>query len=124
MTVISTDIAREIMERYRRKFLLSDFNQFNSEFNCKNLPWCYYSVDIKTYDTGELHKVPIKSDAVVYCNDERKEIMYKTTFGKVYDFVANLEPWDEVDLEVFDDKMEWTVAITHEDYIILHGIDI
>jgi len=122
-TIVSTDIAQEIMERYRRKFLRPDFEQFNAAFNCKNLPWCYYK-DSKVYDTGELYKVPIAPDTIVYCHDERKEIMYHTTFREVYNFVIKLEPWDEVDLEVFDDEMEWTVAITHEDCIILCGLDI
>ena len=123
-SVVNTDIAKDIMERYRKTFLKPDFEIWNPEFNCKNLPWCYYKEGRKIYDTEEFYRVPITPDTNVYFNDERHEIMYQTTFAKVYDFVKKLEPWDEVDFEIFDDKMEWTIAVTHEDFIILYGIDL
>ena len=121
--IISADIANEIMAQYRSKFINPDYEQWNSRFNCKNLPWCNYK-EYKTYDTDEIYRVPIVHDTIVYCHDERKGILYQTTFHEVYNLVINLEPWDEIDIEVFCDNMDWSIAVTHEDYMILCGIDL
>ena len=122
-TIICTDIACEIMAQYRSKFIKPDYEQWNSRFNCKNLPWCYYK-EYKTYDTDEIYKAPIAPDTIVYCHDEHQGILYQTTFVEVYNLVINLEPWDEIDIEIFSEDMDWTIAVTHEDYMILCGIDL
>jgi hypothetical protein len=123
-TIINTDIAHELMERYYKKFIKPDYENWNTEFNCRNLPWCYYKEERKVYDTTEIYRVPISPTMIVYCHDEQKRILYQTTFIDVYNLVINLEPWEEVDIEVFNDEMEWTIAITHEDCFILVGIDL
>jgi hypothetical protein len=35
--------------------------------------------------------------------------------------VAALEPWEDVDMEVFDEGFDWTVAITHERELIYYA---
>jgi hypothetical protein len=40
------------------------------------------------------------------------------------DVVAGLEPWEEVDLEIFDNSLAWTIAITHEGEVIFYGVGI
>ena len=50
--------------------------------------------------------------------------MYLSDFENLRSFIINLEPWDEVDAEIFDDSMEWVIAVTHEDLSIVLGLTI
>ena len=48
--------------------------------------------------------------------------IYHVTFGEIRRLVAKLEPWEEIDAEIFDDSFVWFVAITHEDIVLLYGL--
>ena len=61
---------------------------------------------------GEL-KIP--DNKRVYFYNERNKRLYWTTFKEVCDYVDSLEPWEEIDAYVFEQGMDWILAVTHED---------
>lgn len=113
--IIAPENANLIMERYMRTL--------NKEYDCPNLPWCYFKVDVKTLDISNILKLNINLYKIVYCYDEQQKKLYQTKFNNILDIVNNLEPWDEIDLEIFDDILDWTVAITHEREVIFYGVE-
>ena len=121
--IIESRRAKEILARYMLSFIKSDYTPWNQEFNCRNLPWCFFKVNIKTLDIDDIGKINIPFNDVVYCHDERQKVLYQTTFKRIYEFVLSLEPWEEVDLEIFNNSMQWTLAITHEGELITYGVE-
>jgi hypothetical protein len=121
---VEAEKASVIMDQYMSTFIKSDYTPWNKEYNCMNLPWCHYKVDIKTLDISNLSELDISSEKNVYCHDEQQKKLYQTDFKSVLDLVIALEPWEEIDVEIFDDSFDWTVAITHEGEVIFHGVDV
>lgn len=50
--------------------------------------------------------------------------MFLTDFEDVRNFINNFEPWDKVDAEIFDDSLEWVIAVTHEDVSKVLGLSV
>lgn len=48
----------------------------------------------------------------------RIEELYITCYEEICRFIGSLEPWEEIDAVIFDRTMEWTIAVTHEDFSI------
>lgn len=112
--IIEPNIAHEIMSQYCVKYFKSEYKQLYTNINNNILPWIYYSVDITILDLDAISTVGIDPDTCVYSHDERQKKLFSTTCRRAYDLITSLEPWKEVDLELFDGSMGWTVAITHE----------
>lgn len=51
------------------------------------------------------------------------EELYKTNFGEIGEYVNQLEPWEEIDAEIFDESMKWVIVITHEDISLIFGLE-
>lgn len=64
------------------KFIKPEYNLWNQEFNCADLPWCYFKVDTKTLNMNYVSKINIPLDDLVNCHDEQRKILYKTTLKK------------------------------------------
>ena len=123
--IVSKEIANELITQYRDKYIKSSYKPWCSSINCKNLPWCYYEeLGIKIFGLDDLPKINIPLEKAVYCHDEVDDIMYQTTFGEVLKMITNLEPWEGVDIEIFDESLDWTIAITHEEEVITYGVEI
>ena len=48
--------------------------------------------------------------------------MYSVPYVQVCELVASLEPWEEIDVEIFDNSYEWFIAITHDNVTMIYGI--
>lgn len=76
---------------------------------------------VKCLPIEQIKNLPFPSDKSVLLYDERQKTLYGTTIKDVINFVQSFEPWDEVDAYIFDNDIDWCVAITHEDKILCWG---
>ncbi len=114
----------EIMDMYIHTFVNSDYIRISKNDNSINLIWCNFkNRDSEAFPVEELRNKLSPEKKVVFYND-RSDLLYKTNFSGVYEYIENLEPWEETDCVIFDELMKWTIAITHEDFIIVIGLDI
>ena len=86
------------------------------------LIWCNFLEEYKVYSTEELFQSQLKINVPVYFYSERTRELFLTNFEDVHNYVNSLEPWDEVDAEVFDESLEWIIAVTHEDVSMVGGL--
>ncbi|MDR1852972.1 MAG: hypothetical protein LBR21_10075 [Propionibacteriaceae bacterium] len=124
---VEKEKANSLMARYMETFIKPSYKPWNERYNCLELPWIYYKVDTKVLDwfiPENINSIDLPFDRVVYCHNEREKIVYETTYREVYNLLMSLEPWDEIDVELFDDSFSWTVAFTHEMEAILFGVDL
>jgi hypothetical protein len=122
--VVETEKGTEVMRQYMTHFIKPDYSPWNKEYDCPNLPWCYFKVNVEIFDVRDILKMNVPSEKMVYCHDERQKILYQATFKNVCDQISGLEPWEEVDLEIFDDRLNWTIAVTHEGEALVYGVEI
>jgi len=117
--------AKLLVARYMEAFIKPAYERYDEEGR-RNMPWCWYKVEHDvvdwTFDANDISSIDVPLDKKVYCHDERGGAVYEATYGDIYDLIIALEPWEEVDIEVFDDGFEWTVAFTHECQAITHGV--
>lgn len=59
-------------------------------------------------------------DLMLY--DERVKLLQKQSLNEIINTLSILEIWEEKDLYIFDESMEWFIAFTHEDMVIVYGI--
>ncbi|MCL2151267.1 MAG: hypothetical protein FWH50_03490, partial [Coriobacteriia bacterium] len=62
------------------------------------------------------------SDSLVYIYLDRTEELFLTQFSDICSYVDELEPWDEIDAVIFDETLDWVIAITHEDFSMTIGL--
>ena len=67
----------------------------------------------------EITKLGIPKDKKLFFYSERPKMLYSAGLDAVVDYVEQLEPWEDIDAYLFDKTMDWVVAITHEDRLIL-----
>ena len=107
-----------IIERFRDRYVdrkrmtrvILMWNSFLPQYKPRCLP------------TEELSHLNIPGDKRVVFYREPENLLYKTTFSAVVEYVCQLEPWESVDAYVFDGTMDWVIAITHEDAILCLGL--
>ena len=61
--------------------------------------------------------VPIYNREEVIIFFENYHIMMKSSWGKAIAFLKEREPWEDFDVCIFDESMDWCVALTHNDEI-------
>ena len=104
-----------IMERFRDRYVDRErlarvvlmWNSFLAQYKPRCLP------------VEKITELGIPDDKQVYFYQEPENLLYRTTFSAVVDYVQQLEPWESVDAYVFDGTMDWVVVITHEDSLVL-----
>lgn len=111
-----------LLEKFKEKFVVPDYDQIILQGNRSKLLWCNLSSDPQSILTEDVNSLSISPDQKVYYYGERDNEMYETSFSEVCAFVNELEPWDEIDSEIFDDTFSWYIAITHEDISLVHGL--
>ena len=72
--------------------------------------------------TKEITQLRIPRDKTLFFYSERVNRLYAASFGAVVDYVEQLEPWEDIDAYLFDETMDWVVAVTHEDAILCLGV--
>ena len=106
------------------KFVNSDYTFKNPVTGGIRLIWCNFRNECKVYSTEELFQSQLKIDGNVYFYNERTQELFLCDFRTVQSYVNNLEPWDEIDAEIFDYNLEWIIAVTHEDVSMVYGVDV
>ena len=48
----------------------------------------------------------------------KKNDFSPSCFFEICEEISQLEPWDEIDALIFDETFTWTIAITHEEFLI------
>ena len=113
---------KRVLDQLIENYVKKDFCFFDGSKR-RNLLWCHF---LKRYDaafpTEELANIKLPKDHDVFFYSERVEELYKTSFGEIYDYVIQLEPWEEIDAEIFDTSFEWFISVTHEDFLLLYGL--
>lgn len=122
--ITDTDSKQIILNRLINKFVKNDYTFRNPKTGGIRLIWCNFSKEYKIYPTDKLFQTQLKFDAPVYFYNERTQEMFFTDFEDIYNFVNNLEPWDEIDAEIFDESLEWVIAVTHEDVSFVSGLSV
>lgn len=113
----------EVMTEYINIFLKGDYRPFDKGTKIRNLMWCNLAKERdRIIATDELHKIRLQNSENLFFYLERTEELYITDFEAICRFLDSLEPWEEVDAAIFDTTMEWTIAVTHEDFAILIGV--
>lgn len=113
---------KDIVNRFIKKFVKDGFYFLDNEIKSKNLLWCsFIGENFKVIPTQELDKIKLPSNNDLYFYIERTEKLYKTNIFEIHEFINSLEPWEDIDAEIFDETMSWVIAITHEDFSILLG---
>jgi hypothetical protein len=122
--IADDSVKQEVLGRFMESFVKSDYTGRDPVDGGRRLMWCSITKEFRVYLTEELFQVLTGTDRPVYFYNERTEEMHLTGFEDVRAFINSFEPWDEVDAEVFDDSLEWVIAVTHEDTSLVIGLDV
>lgn len=112
--------TEQILTKFKSRFVISDYNPENHSRS--RLLHCNLSRETRRIATEDLESIAFDRKKKCYFYSERHREMYQVTFAEVCRLVAELEPWEDIDAEVFDDSYEWLIAITHEDVTLLYGL--
>lgn len=115
---------KDVLDNFIEKFVESEYAFRNPATGVRQLIWCYFRDEGKVFSTEELFQSQLKINTPVYLYNERTEEMFLTDFEDVRNFINNFEPWDKVDAEIFDDSLEWVIAVTHEDVSKVLGLSV
>ena len=118
--ILDRQTADELMETFKKRFVISDYDPKSQKVS--RLLWCSLSCEVRTMPLDELKSIQLSPDTLVYCYNERSREMCGTTFGQICEFISELEPWEETDIEIFDLSFKWFIAVTHEDFLIVYGL--
>lgn len=112
-----------VISKYKGAFLKKDYCVFDKKTNVRNLMWCNFGKERdKVIATEELSKIILQDNGDLFFYLERTKELYITSYGEICKYISSLEPWEEIDAVIFDKTMEWTIAVTHEDFSILIGL--
>ena len=81
----------------------------------KKLIWNNFIKRPRCFPFEQFNSLEINKSKNVYFYLERVDRLFITQLDCIKCYVDELEPWIDIDAYVFDESMEWTVAITHED---------
>ncbi len=115
--------ADALLETFRTHFMAEVCEQNSLHEKRSRLIWCNLLPGCHTIPTENVPRLPVAPNQKVYYYGERDNEMYATTFSEVCAFLRELEPWGEIDSEIFDDTFTWYIAITHEDISLVYGLE-
>jgi hypothetical protein len=113
--LLERDEKSSIIEKFIEQFVDKDFPKRILISNHLK-----YKDQILAMDNIRSVRVPDVDNLYLY--HERLKEMYKTNFDSFCTYVEQLEPWEDVDLLVFDQSFTWYICITHNDSVILFGL--
>lgn len=119
-TEISGKEKNKLINEFKRNFVRSDYDRNNQKIS--PLLWCNLACSIETIPTEEFRNTSVDPNAEVYFYNERENKIYSTVFSEMVDFIKKLEPWEDIDAEIFDKSFAWLIAVTHEDFCIIYGL--
>ena len=118
---IDKETACELLEKFKGKFITADYNPKNQK-KCWLL-WANLVCKAKLISTEDFESIPLAREKKVYFYSDRDRQMFRVPFAEVCELVAGMEPWEEVDAEIFDDSYKWMIAITHEEETLVYGVE-
>lgn len=93
-----------------KKMLIETFAQ---EYDIKsNRLWNCLKVKRACLEFEDARKLRLPESVLFYL--ERQNEVYSTTFNNICKYIDELEPWEYIDAYVFDNTLDWLLAITHE----------
>lgn len=121
--IVEKSVKDSILEKFVQSFLKKNYSFFDNKTNIKKLMWCNFTKERNgIFPIENLPKLVFPENENLFFYLERTNELYKTNFFEICEYVKKLEPWDEIDAEIFDETMNWVVVITHEDFLITIGL--
>lgn len=106
----------KILEKVKHYFLDKDYP--------KKILMTNHLRDIdRIFNVEHIRNIQAPNTNNIYLYHERLKMVYQTDYSDVCQYVEQLEPWEDVDLLIFDQCYKWFIAITHNDTILCHGIN-
>jgi len=111
---IGTEEAEEILREFKRRYI-------NDSYPERVL----YINHLKQHD-GEIsfdriRDISMPEDEMLYMYHERLKTLYATSFDQICMYVEQLEPWEDIDCLVFDEDMNWFLALTHDEKVLRYN---
>lgn len=107
--------AEKILGEFRRRYI-------NDSYPERIL----YINHLKQHDRevpfNRIRDIRMPKDKVLYMYHERLKTLYTTSFDQICTYVEQLEPWEDIDCLVFDEDMEWFLALTHDEKVLRYNI--
>jgi len=103
-------VSKELFENYRNALLKAFAHEYDV---LTNRLWNCLKREKVCLEYEEIKKLGVPNSVLFYL--ERQEEIFDTSFGDVCRYIEQLEPWEYIDAYVFDDTLEWLIAITHEE---------
>lgn len=124
--ITDINLKRNILDKFINTFVKNDytFRISSTGGGGRKLMWCHFKEECKVFSTEQLFQSQLQIVSPLFFYSERTEELFLTDFEDVCNFINNLEPWDEVDAEIFDENLEWVIAVTHEDVSMVSGLKI
>lgn len=117
--LISGKEADTLLDNFKRRFVVPEYDKNR---NVCWLLWANLNCKGELLSVDEFEKIPVDADAEVYFYNERERKMYRALFAEIVNYIVGLEPWEEIDAEIFDDTLQWFICVTHEDICITYGL--
>ena len=120
MKKIEHDMADELLKGFKKEFIISDYDPYDQKRS--RLLWCNLSCEAQSIPRENFQSIPLDKNSTVYFYNERLNEMYEAVFSEICKYIENLEPWEEIDAEIFDSSYKWFISVTHEDFLLLYGL--
>ncbi|WBW95234.1 hypothetical protein [Oceanirhabdus sp. W0125-5] len=107
--------TNQILEKFREKHVNDTYPERILMINhLKNLE--------KRLPVERLRDIVIPKQQNIYMYHERMKNLYLTNANIIFEYIEQLEPWEDVDCIIFDEKLEWYLGINHSEELLLSGI--
>lgn len=112
---IEENRAKGILENFKERYVNESYPQRILFINHLNL------IE-KKIPTERIRELNISNELDLFMYHERLKVVYITKFEDVCKYVEQLEPWEDIDCLVFDEKLNWYIGITHDDTLLINGL--
>ena len=117
LNVVNKKKKEELIQKFKQKYI--DVSLLSKRI----LLWNALKVEVETElcRFEELSKFKIEETRYLYLYDDRNDVLYKLKYSEILDFIYNREPWEYFDGLIFDEELDWFIALTHEDLALIYG---
>ncbi|MBY9007848.1 MAG: hypothetical protein KGD63_13990 [Candidatus Lokiarchaeota archaeon] len=84
------------------------------------LLWNSLKVKVNLADLKEIYNLNIDHNEIIMLYDERERNLYRVRYMFFLDQYKQLEYWEDPDYLIINEKMEWFIAITHEEFMLIY----
>jgi hypothetical protein len=112
---IESKEADIILEKFKERYINKNYPERILFINHLN------RID-KTIPVEQLREINIPKEKCIFMYHERLKTVYRTNFQQICLYIEQLEPWEDIDCLVFDEKLDWFLGINHNEKILLFNI--